>query len=253
MSHVKALNRSRIEQLLADAIDRQRPIVLTHHGPDGWHSFKSRFVSGSFATRRIQAKPPECSVGADMPPLKAGDSLGVTFRAGHKKCAFGTALRAAPQAGHDGLLELAWPDHLQQLRRRVYERVRPPGNLVIAVRFWLEPADGGPGADARTVRYGQLEDLSVGGMRVKVALPHDIRIGATYRCAFTPGEGKPPMVLDAMVRHRETIEKGRASIGFQFVGLEVAAEGRRLAERLARIVSGFQRAGSRKRRHRSPG
>ncbi|RME37078.1 MAG: PilZ domain-containing protein, partial [Planctomycetota bacterium] len=94
----------------------------------------------------------------------------------------------------------------------------------------------------------QLEDISLGGMRVRVAGSRDVEVGATYRCAFAPREGKPPIVLDALVRHREATEGARASIGFQFVGLECVPDGERITERLTRAIAQFQRARSRKGR-----
>ena len=116
-----------------------------------------------------------------------------------------------------------------------------------AVRFWRDDASSTAGADARTVRHGQLEDISAGGMRVRVASPGDIEVGAVYRCAFTPKQGKPAILVEARVRHREAIEHCRASVGFQYVGLEVTAEGRRAIERLTRVVSQYQRAHSQRR------
>jgi hypothetical protein len=49
-------------------------------------------------------------------------------------------------------------------------------------------------------------------------------------------------VLDAVLRHREAAEQGRASLGFQFVGMETTPEGLRLLDRLVRIVNHFQRS-----------
>lgn len=145
------------------------------------------------------------------------------------------------------MVTFCWPDQIQQLQRRAYERATPPKDMVIAVRFWREVGPIGVPAEARTVRYGQLEDLSAGGLRVKVSNPDDIQPGATYRCVIEPYPGKPPLILDAVVRHREAVDHGRASIGFQLVGLETTPEGRKALDRLARTVSRFQRARSRRR------
>jgi c-di-GMP-binding flagellar brake protein YcgR len=161
---------------------------------------------------------------------------------------FGATVESVQEEKEEGEITLRWPDHLQQLQRRVYERARPPKDAIIAVRFWREEVASGSAAEARCVRHGQLEDISAGGMRIKVARPNEIELGATCRCAFAPRPGKPSLVLDALVRHREAAGSGRASIGFQFVGLETTVEGRQLLDRLARTVSQFQRARSRSRR-----
>jgi hypothetical protein len=160
---------------------------------------------------------------------------------------FGTHV-VSPNDESGRVINLGWPDHLQQLQRRVYERVRPMRDTVISVRFWREDQATASSVEARDVRHGQMEDLSVGGMRVKAANPAAIEDGQTYRCVFAPKPGKPSFVLDALIRHHEDADQGRASIGFQFIGLEATPEGRRTLERLARTVTQLQRARSRSRR-----
>jgi len=153
----------------------------------------------------------------------------------------------ARRGDNEDAVVLRWPSQVQQLQRRVFERSTPPPGTIIAVRFWrAQPADQ-RASDERDVRYGQLEDLSAGGMRIKLARPADIEAGALYCCTFSPKQGKPPFFVDAVLRHREAAEQNRASLGFQFVGLEATADGRRTLDRLARLVSYFQRATARAR------
>jgi hypothetical protein len=79
-------------------------------------------------------------------------------------------------------------------------------------------------------------------MRIKVADPKDVELDRTYKCVLTPRPGKPALVLEAVLRHREAGDSGRASLGFQFVGMETTAEGIRLLDRLVRVVNHFHRA-----------
>jgi len=79
-------------------------------------------------------------------------------------------------------------------------------------------------------------------MRIKVADSKEVQIDRTYRCVFTPRSGKPSLVLDAVLRHREAVNQGRASLGFQFVGMETTHDGLHLLDRLVRIVNHFQRS-----------
>ncbi len=155
-----------VDRILSDAIKDQKPLVLTHHGDGGWRTFKSLFVYGSQDEGILWIQPPMLSGGADGCIPQPGDRLGVTFRVGHKKCMFGTTLDVFGSEGFQGIIGLRWPEHLQQLQRRVFERAEPPHGVVVAVRFWREHPTGHSTVDARTVRYGQLVDLSVGGMRV---------------------------------------------------------------------------------------
>ena len=248
MNSALAVVREQRDQILEDSIERQRLLVITHHSLQGWRAFKSQFVSGSSVSRVILVRTPLPREGAVTTPPEPGDTLGVTFRLGHKKCMFETRLEEVPGQTEEDVVALRWPDQLQQLQRRAYERAEPPKGVVVPVRLWREEASPATPVEARSVRYGQLEDLSAGGMRVKVADPREFHVGATFRCAFAPRPGKPALVVDALIRHREAGEQGRTSIGFQFIGLETTPEGRRVLERLARTVSHFQRTRSRNRR-----
>lgn len=252
MNTTQTAVKRRPEQLLEDSIDQQRLAVLTQECEKGWRTFKSRFVSGSSAEHSVMIEAPDCDGDGRTLHLKPGTDLGVTFRVGHRKCMFGTMLQAVRQVGDRRVFVLRWPERIHQFRRRAFERARVPKDTVVAVRFWQEDAAAGGGVDARHLRHGQLQDISAGGMRVRVAGADDIEVGAVYRCAFTPKPGKPSILLDARVRHREAVDHGRASIGFQYIGLEITAEGRRTLERLARTVSQFQRghATGRSRRKR---
>ncbi|MGD2109340.1 MAG: PilZ domain-containing protein [Phycisphaerae bacterium] len=247
MTTAQMIGATQKDQILQDSIDQNRHLVLTVHGTRGWRTFKSAFEGGSAAAGHVQVKTPSVEAGGAFQVPGRDEAIGVTFRLGHKKCMFGTRM-ASSQARTERALCLFWPDHLQQLQRRVYERVRPMKETVIPVRFWRDGEPRANSVEARNVRHGQLEDLSVGGMRVKTANPSEIEDGQTYRCVFAPKPGKPSFILDALVRHHEDAEQGRASIGFQFVGLEATPEGRRSLERLARTVSQLQRARSRNRR-----
>ena len=232
-------------QPLEAAIDRRGQVVLTCNTQQGWRTFKAQFKAGSRGSRTIEfaARTTDDTPGWAIPAT--GNTLGVTFRVGHKKCLFAVAVKSMERKASVLTVTTAWPDQLDLLQRRAYERATPPGRTVIAVRFWRDAPTAEAATNERTVRHGQLEDVSAGGMRVKVAGADDIEPGTCYRCAFAPRPGKPSLVVDALVRHREAVEGGRASVGFQFVGLETTPEGRRTLDRLARTVQQYHRARSR--------
>ncbi len=243
MSRTHSLDRTHQEEVFADAIREGRQLVLTYNLPDGWRRQKAVFVSGSPASREtiVHALLPDDRHDALLPP--PGMIVGGSFRLGHKKCLFSASVRSC---GPRGKLEtvpisLTWPDHLSQLQRRAYERATGPRGTVIAVRFWIDTGEK-QSPDAREIRHGQLEDISAGGMRLQVADAVPVEMERTYKAVFTPRLGKPALLLDSILRHREVVENGRASLGFQFVGLETCTEGLRTLDRLARLVSNFQRS-----------
>lgn len=240
MGAPQSVDRERLDQLLCDSVSQQRALVLTHHGADGWRTIKATFSGGSAHSHALRVRG---MVSRDLPPSDlptVGVTLGGSFRLGHKKCMFCAMVQAVERHGDFIEVMLRWPEHLQQLQRRTYERAEPPAGNVVAVRFWREN-DHVSGSDPRMVRHGQLEDISAGGMRIKVADPKDIMLDCTYRCSFAPRPGKPALVIDAILRHRQAMDGGRASLGFQFAGLETTPEGMKTLDRLARVVTQFQR------------
>jgi len=245
MSRTHSLDAAHQEEVFEEAIREGRQLVLTYNLPGGWQRQKAVFVSGSAATQEtlVHAILPDLQREVALPTL--GMIVGGSFRLGHKKCLFSSAVRSCGPKGRAVPILLSWPDHLSQLQRRAYERATPPHGGVIAVRFWIE-GEGQSVLDARDVRHGQLEDISAGGMRLKVADTVVVELERTYKVVFTPRAGKPALVLDSLLRHREPAEKGRSSLGFQFIGLETTTEGLRTLDRLARLVSYFQRSNSRR-------
>lgn len=242
MSTTQTIARERHDQILEDAIRSERQLVLTHNSSDGWRTYKAAFVSWQAPAQNILVKVIGTRDLAERKLPLAGDVLGATFRVGNKKCMCSTNLVSSHGKAEDLIWAIRRPEQLQQLQRRAYERAAPPKDSVVAVRFWREVAADHVSVDGRDVRYGQLEDISAGGMRIKVADSKEVQIDRTYRCVFTPRPGKPALVLDAVLRHREAVDHGRASLGFQFVGMETTQDGLHLLDRLVRIVNHFQRS-----------
>jgi len=246
MAATESIVQKRQDHVLQASIRNRRHLVVTHNGPLGWRTLKSAFVSGSRHSGELAVRVMLSDEADSLHLPQRGDTLGGTFRDGHKKCMFRSELLSHRVLAGEATLVLKWPAHLQQLRRRAYERVAPPRDQVVAVRFWREVDGSDREGGTRTLKHGQLEDISCGGLRMRVANAGDLVMGATYKCVFAPRPGKPSLLLEGILRHREAVEQGRASLGFQFVGMETTQEGMRTLDRLARIVSHFQRSKGRR-------
>lgn len=239
MTKTLQLTDKRTRDLLGDSIARQTQITLTHRFSVGWRQFKSTFLSGSSAEGRIIVEVPVLNP-EDLAGLPAvGATVGVNFRVGHKKCMFET-VRVAHVDEAGTTMALHWPAELQQMQRRSYERSIPPPGTIVSVKFFrTAPVDEHAGRDAR---YGELEDLSAGGIRVNASDAEGLTLGHTFECIFAPRAGAAPVCCEVILRHREAAERGRASLGFQFVGLETTPEGRETLTRLGRIAAEYQRS-----------
>lgn len=226
------------ERLLADAVRRRCRVTLSRRGARGWEDLVGTFFRLEGGQLVVQLG----GAGNEAKALPAvGDTVGVHFRLGHKKCIFNGTILAVERRSFGFAVRMAQPDQLRQLQRRVFERVAPPDGVVIAVRFWrLEAPEHAPGAQ-RDVRHGQLEDVSAGGLRIKVAELKGDAVGQLYQCVFSARQGAPAFMIEAVLRHIEATDQGRVSLGFHFVGLESQLEGQQTLERLAKAVSHFQR------------
>ncbi|MCP4250468.1 MAG: PilZ domain-containing protein [bacterium] len=244
---------TRRDEIILDAARRQTQIVVTRHDGRGWRTHKSRLVGCDEQARKLYVELPQ-SGEAGSSDLTDGELLGIAFRRGHKKCLFNAMVRPAdddvtsiPAVG--AAVPVDWPDHMQELQRRVYQRACPPPGNSIRVRF--EPRVGqeasGPARD------GVLEDLSAGGVRVRSTAAGDPEFGDHFQITFALRSRGPGFALDAVYRHCEPTPDERYSLGFQFVGLETSSQGQETLASLARTVTDFQRGAMRRRtnlRHR---
>jgi hypothetical protein len=99
---------------------------------------------------------------------------------------------------------------------------------------------------------GLLQDLSAGGCRILLDASRDPQLqeGDTVRIRFQPDPRSVPLSVDAMFRHSDPMPQRRVTLGFQFVGLELTAEGRETLQAMARVVSTFLRIDNRRQQRR---
>lgn len=243
--------------LLREAVRRGTHVVVSHHGPDGWRTLRTKFVGYDESRRSLVLSPLVSEAGTDPVELAPGELLGVTFRHGHKKCMFSTALQrfADHQAG--GTLTRAaawlnWPDHLQKLQRRVYYRVPPPKGRTVPVSVRVGPSADQP--ETSTVEVsGILEDISAGGMRIRGESIDLLREGANVQVCFAPRHERDIFDLEAVCRHTSGDADGEPTLGLQFIGLEASTKGQEVLIRLARVVTEFHRSRLRRPQGGLPG
>lgn len=244
MSRPALRDVERSHPIVAEAVARGLRITVTVRIGDGWRNFRSRIISGTRASGRIHVEPPVDSDDQAPPDAAKIEPWTVGFRLGHKKFSFTSSVIGEKSGGDGGATTvIAWPESLVQMRRRSFQRASPPKGSIIAVRFWRTNT----APDAREMHYAELENLSAGGLRLNAGGSDELRIGDTFECLFTPRPGAPPIIAEILLRHREAAGKARASLGFQFIGLEQSDEGRSTLERIARLVQDFQRATGKRR------
>lgn len=247
MSRAGAVATDRHEPILRWAVDRRTAVHLTSLNGEGWSVLKSNFVGfdEEQGLLLIAAPVPE---GMSRAEFRNGDSVGVSFRRGHKKCLFITTLlgrRAGSPQEHEGeVWMMRRPDVIRELQRRAYQRATVPPDRFIGVRLW----EGGlvsPGEPSWPICSGRVADASVGGIQVDVRADQNPRlsIGDVVGVEITPAPNRPPLLVEAQYRHCSISGPGRLALGFQFVGLEHDVAGRSSIEDLADFVRDLQRMG----------
>lgn len=243
MSDLLTAEDVRRDQILREAVDNATKVVLTCRGSDGWQTIKTAFAIGVREDRCLRL------THVEGPPLESGQRVGVAFRRGHRKYVFSAAVEGTDP---DGTLVLRRPAIIQQMQRRVYQRACPPPGRPISVTIWAghveDDAEHAP--TGSPLLQGEVEDLSVGGIRVRASSCPVLPEGTAVACSLCLTSRGTPALVNALYRHGER-KNECFSIGFQFIGLETRADGTEVLSLLARTVTNFQRAAARRRPHGS--
>ena len=128
------IDEARKNEIVAAAIAKETPCVVTRRTERGWQPCKTRFVTTLESSGRLLVSMAADTEFAGVPRLVEGERVGLTFRRGHKKCMCSTLVLEPhieiPSSGNaTPCMELQWPQELQELQRRVYHRAAPAGRL----------------------------------------------------------------------------------------------------------------------------
>ena len=246
MSLLRALAPEQRDQFIEQAAHEQALLTLALRIGSEWKTYKARLLELRQQPPSLVVEYPAGHAGQKAPDLSEGQLMGVGFRRGQRKCLFTAMLIAKDRiavAGNTqvGVVILRWPEEIQELQRRAYERVDVPAAWGIDVDFWpvgtrLSPRHTPP----PELFSGCLVNLSAGGIAVLVP-PSSVdksEVDTAYACRFAPVKHHPPFTVQALLRHQSPCDSsGQVSLGFQFLGLEFNP---RTLSRLARVVMQFR-------------
>ncbi len=256
MPSLRDLDSRQIDQAIKDAVERRIPAALTVRRDRRWVTLHAQFLAQR--QRHLLLELPGSPEGS-KPPFEPGDKVGLTFKLKHHKHICSVTVAATQQVRFDDgrelpVLSVCFPPRMQRLQRRAFERVDVPANRVVRASFWLGTHQDEPtssGAD-RCVWVGRVVNLSAGGFRLLADAPTaealDVGDAIGVRLSFAVAE--EAVYADAQIRHVET-DAGSAVLGFQFIGLDQTAEGKKAMELLAGKIAEYQRAADQASRRRS--
>lgn len=247
MSYVRALATGQKDQYLREAARERAWVTLAARTPNGWTQYKTRLLKLQDEPPLLVVEYPAGTGGRAAPDIGEGQLMGMTFRRGHRKCVFTTAVLgkqrlALAEHTHLGALLMRWPEEMQELQRRAYQRVDVPAGCDIEAGFWPQDTKLSPRKPPPDPLFaGQVANLSAGGFAVTVGASdaRNVRIGDVLVSRFALVKHHPPFTIQVLLRHAEPADtRGNVEIGCQFLGLEFSP---RTLARLTRAVTQFQR------------
>jgi len=225
-----------VSGILAEAVKRHSPMVVTVRYKNRWVVFAARAVG--IRAGMLWMTLPGATESVSPEQMLRRQTIGMSFR----------LAQFQPYAGRNGLKAVAAgvrrPKEMQRLSRRAHLRVDVPPDSQARATIWPGGRRTRFDEDApdRPVWSGQLTNLSTGGFQVRTEgstlaffEPGDL-VGA--RLAFEPG--RRPIDVDAQFRYGST-DGSMSLLGFQFVGMEERDDAGEILEELQRRVEQYQR------------
>ncbi len=214
-------------EVLALAVREGRSAILSRRLDGQTDCNDTGFVSGSADRQQLILSLPRDADLQNPLTLIAGEIVCVSFRRNRRKYFFASVVEEVD----DGNVAVRWPDVVSRMQRRVHERVTPPS----AERITVSLGDS-------NCPDGVLEDLSVGGFRVRASAPSRLANGALTTCLFGHPDSAGALELNARLRHVQHCDDGTHSLGFEFADLNATAEGRCRMAHLAAIAARFRQS-----------
>ena len=243
MTRSFCIEPARQASLFREAVARKYPVLLDWKNEDGYQSLRSRFLSAGDDEAELLVEFPECI----REELLEGQAIEVSFRRGHKKCAFETvALGYGPSIDSHRkgqvVLRLAYPEEMAELQRRLYRRAPVPSGVTVPVDLWQGDLDI-PRRQQESHCEGMMMDISAGGMSVAVQSPRvgELREDDAISCSFLLEPMEPPVCVSGRVRHQDALPDGRVCLGVQFMGIDSAPDQRDTLSRITQLTARLQR------------
>jgi c-di-GMP-binding flagellar brake protein YcgR len=237
-------------QILAQAVARNMPVVLSLPSAGMLRNYKSRLVGDLEGGILVQAPADETPLIGEL--IRNQTPCGVSLRCGTMTVVF-TSCICRVESGwkmNDGLfvdaLLLEYPKQIKAAQKRADYRVEIPRDTDVFLRVWrLGPHDDLKTEPmAATEVKAEIRDLSMGGVGVrligqdgqlpKICLEDRLRLELKY-------EGQA-MILEGWMRTPNTEPLVDEIVtGIQFKKLQDDLEGRQKLAQLVRIVGELQR------------
>ncbi len=212
-------------RILASAVAESLPLTVTLQRQNRWVTFRSRFIVLHRNVIWIEL-PPDGMGGAAF-QFVPNEEMGLMFQIGSTRHLFGGAALGqenyCDDAGQEKqAIRVEISSTMRRSQRRLHEREDVPSDWQTRAKIWLGGREAEPD-EARVdspIWSGRVEDLSLGGLLVRVSgeAARYIGLGDIVGICLTFGAEDRSVYLDAQLRHYNP-DGEMALIGFQFVDL----------------------------------
>lgn len=173
-------------------------------------------------------------------PFKQHQPVGICLQQEHHKYIFETSIFAPGPS----TLTLEWPEKIEKMQRRAYDRQPVPPGLNVKATFWHRGYINGTKQPPKENYWqGLLENLSAGGamIRMDAQSADSFSMGQLIGLQFTPMSYQKPLLLEGHIRHLNTLSDGNIVLGIEFLGLEASVDGHTLLHRLLDVIDAYEK------------
>ena len=238
MTRGETLKPDQVTDVLSTAIQEKADVTLSFTRGGKWYLRHTQITN--FDQESIFLKE-----NVETEDLLKNQPVGICVNIGRFKYLFETTIHAVESTGQHVQIQLDFPDKIEKMQRRSYERQPVPSNLKVKCLFWhrgyLDDSQENP---LEQYWQGRLLNLSAGGAQIAVDLnmKDSFSVGQLVGVQFTPMSYQRPLLLEAHVKYlMDQPDKGQFLVGVEFLGLEAGLEGREVLHRLVKVINDYDK------------
>jgi len=248
MAVLQELSADQIDELIGMAVARTVPLIITIRTEASWDNLHSRMlaVRGTHLLVELPCVDPKAAPHEFVP----SERVGMSFKLKHYKHLFtatvvGQERIKLPDGTEAPALAVVLPSRMQRLQRRAFIRADVPPNRIVRASFWMGGCDCEPAGTSpqRPVWSGRVTNISAGGFQLATEpqAAEGLESGDPVGVRLVFGTDGQAIYADAQFRYAQ-MDRDRALLGFQFIGLTETPEGRAALQMISANVSAFQRS-----------
>lgn len=172
--------------------------------------------------------------------------VGICVQVGYYKYLFESTVQSIEQENNTLKITLDYPEKVDQMQRRAFERREVPASLKVKALFWHRGYMNEENTEQPAEQYwqGRLLNLSAGGAQIVVDNEQSeyFHNGQIVGVQFTPMSYQKPLLLEGHIRYlMQDPDQQAFRVGVEFLGLEASPEGRETMHRLVEITNEYER------------